>query len=133
MDLRKRYKDLVLEKHNVKLGFMGAFIKASCVALNAVPEVNASIEGNEIVYREYVDVSVAVATPKGLVTPVLRNVESMDIVQIEKALAELGKKVMYIYIYCILHFLLLEFIICKDIMIVWIIYLFLALIFLILT
>ncbi|TPX59905.1 dihydrolipoyllysine-residue succinyltransferase [Powellomyces hirtus] len=92
MEMRKKYKDLVLEKHGVKLGFMGAFIKAASAALQEVPGVNASIEGGEIVYHDYVDVSVAVATPKGLVTPVLRNCESLSMVQVEKAIAALGKK-----------------------------------------
>lgn len=93
MEMRKKYKDAVLEKHGVKLGFMGAFIKAATTALHEIPGVNASIEGNEIVYHDYVDVSVAVATPKGLVTPVIRNCEALSMVQIEKAMAALGKKV----------------------------------------
>ncbi|KAI8819346.1 uncharacterized protein EV422DRAFT_534409 [Fimicolochytrium jonesii] len=92
IEMRKKYKELVLEKHGVKLGFMGAFIKAASVALKEVPGVNASIEGGDIVYHDFVDVSVAVATPKGLVTPVLRNTESLSIVEVEKALSALGKK-----------------------------------------
>ncbi|KAJ3171090.1 2-oxoglutarate dehydrogenase complex E2 component [Geranomyces variabilis] len=92
IDMRKKYKDAVLDKHGVKLGFMGAFIKAASHALREVPGVNASIQGGDIVYHDYVDVSVAVATPKGLVTPVLRNCESLSMVQVEKALSALGKK-----------------------------------------
>ncbi|KAJ3293972.1 2-oxoglutarate dehydrogenase complex E2 component [Borealophlyctis nickersoniae] len=92
IEMRKKYKDLIIEKHGVKLGFMGAFIKASCAALREVPAVNARIEGDEIIYSDYMDVSVAVATPKGLVTPVIRNCESMSILQLEKAMAALGKK-----------------------------------------
>ncbi|KAJ3162346.1 2-oxoglutarate dehydrogenase complex E2 component [Geranomyces michiganensis] len=92
IDMRKKYKDAVLDKHGVKLGFMGAFIKAASHALLEVPGVNASIQGGDIVYHDYVDVSVAVATPKGLVTPVLRNCESLSMVQVEKALSALGKK-----------------------------------------
>ncbi|KAI9209130.1 uncharacterized protein BJ171DRAFT_488600 [Polychytrium aggregatum] len=92
IEMRNKYKDLVLEKHGVKLGFMSAFLKASSAALRAVPEVNARIEGDEIVYADYADISVAVATPKGLVTPALRNVESMSWVQVEKAMAALAKK-----------------------------------------
>ncbi|KAI9092448.1 hypothetical protein DFS34DRAFT_667699 [Phlyctochytrium arcticum] len=92
MEMRSKYKDLVLEKHGVKLGFMGAFIKAASSALHEVPGVNASISGDEIVYHDYVDVSVAVATPKGLVTPIVRNCESLTMVQIERAIAALGKK-----------------------------------------
>ncbi|KAJ2632475.1 2-oxoglutarate dehydrogenase complex E2 component, partial [Coemansia sp. RSA 1694] len=92
IDLRKTYKDDVLKTHGVKLGYMGAFVKASTHALQAVPEVNASIEGDQLVYYDYCDVSVAVATPKGLVTPVLRNTERMSIVDIEQEIANLGKK-----------------------------------------
>ncbi|KAI7901638.1 dihydrolipoyllysine-residue succinyltransferase E2 component [Cokeromyces recurvatus] len=92
MNLRSEYKDAVIKKHGVKLGFMSAFVKAAAVALEEIPAVNASIDGNEIVYHDYVDMSVAVSTPKGLVTPVLRNVEDMGFVDIEKTIAELGKK-----------------------------------------
>jgi 2-oxoglutarate dehydrogenase E2 component (dihydrolipoamide succinyltransferase) len=90
INLRSTYKDAVLKKHGVKLGFMSAFVKAACYALEQVPVVNASIEGDSIIYRDYVDMSVAVATPKGLVTPVLRNAESMSFIEVEKAIAELG-------------------------------------------
>ena len=94
MEFRKLYKDDVLKKTGVKLGFMSAFVKASCAALQELPAVNASIDGDSIVYHDYVDISVAVATEKGLVTPVVRNTESMDLVGIEKSIADLGKKVM---------------------------------------
>lgn len=97
MQFRKLYKDDVLKKHNVKIGFMGAFSRACVLAMRDVPAVNASIEGpgggDTIVYRDYVDISVAVATEKGLVTPVVRNAESLDIIHTEKAIADLGKKV----------------------------------------
>ncbi|GAA5904471.1 dihydrolipoyl transsuccinylase [Sporobolomyces salmoneus] len=96
MSFRSKYKDQVLKDYNVKLGFMSAFAKASSIALKEIPGANASIEGEgnsaEIVYRDYVDLSVAVATPKGLVTPVLRNAEGMNFVEIEEAIAGLGKK-----------------------------------------
>ncbi|KAG0002799.1 2-oxoglutarate dehydrogenase complex E2 component [Entomortierella chlamydospora] len=92
MKLRSTYKDAVLKKHNVKLGFMSAFVKASCYALKELPAVNARIEGDNIVYNDYVDVSVAVATPKGLVTPVVRNAESMSFVDVEKSIAQYGAK-----------------------------------------
>ena len=86
-----------MKKTGIKLGFMSVFTKASILAMKDVPTVNASIEGpgggDTIVYRDYVDVSVAVATPKGLVTPVVRNAESMNLVEIEEAIADLGKKV----------------------------------------
>ncbi|KAF2001096.1 dihydrolipoyllysine-residue succinyltransferase component of 2-oxoglutarate dehydrogenase-like protein complex [Amniculicola lignicola CBS 123094] len=96
MEFRKLYKDEILKKQGVKLGFMSAFSKACILAMKELPAVNASIEGpnggDTIVYRDYVDISVAVATEKGLVTPVVRNAESLDMVGIEKAIAELGKK-----------------------------------------
>jgi len=96
MDFRKKYKEEVLKNTGVKLGFMSAFAKASILAMKDIPTANASIEGpgggDTIVYRDYVDLSVAVATPKGLVTPVVRNAESMEMIEIEQAIAELGKK-----------------------------------------
>lgn len=92
INLRKEYKDAVMKKHGVKLGFMSAFVKASAEALREIPAINAFIDGNEIVYHDYVDMSVAVSTPKGLVTPVLRNVEDMDFIEIEKTIAALGQK-----------------------------------------
>lgn len=92
MSMRSKYKDEVLKTHDVKLGFMSAFAKACTLALKEIPAANASIEGDEIVYRDYVDLSVAVATPKGLVTPVVRNAEGLGFVDIEKAIAALGKK-----------------------------------------
>lgn len=102
MEFRKLYKDDVLKRDGVKLGFMSAFAKAACLALKEIPAANASIEGegpgDTIVYRDYVDLSVAVATEKGLVTPVVRNAERMNFVEIEKAIAELGKKVYNLYI-----------------------------------
>jgi 2-oxoglutarate dehydrogenase E2 component (dihydrolipoamide succinyltransferase) len=97
MEFRKLYKDEVLKQTGIKLGFMSAFTKACVMAMKDVPTVNASIEGpgggDTIVYRDFVDISVAVATPKGLVTPVVRNVESMEMVEIEQEIANLGKKV----------------------------------------
>jgi 2-oxoglutarate dehydrogenase E2 component (dihydrolipoamide succinyltransferase) len=96
MEFRKKYKDEILKKTGVKLGFMSAFTKASILAMKDIPAANASIEGanggDTIVYRDYVDVSVAVATEKGLVTPVVRNAEGLELVGIEKSIAELGKK-----------------------------------------
>jgi 2-oxoglutarate dehydrogenase E2 component (dihydrolipoamide succinyltransferase) len=92
MEMRKKYKDEVLKEHDVKLGFMSAFARACALALKEIPAANASIDGDEIVYHDYVDLSVAVATPKGLVTPVVRNAESMGFVDIEKEIAALGTK-----------------------------------------
>lgn len=99
MSMRSLYKDDVLKKHGVKLGFMSAFAKASCIALQEIPAANASVEGEEgnqqIVYRDYVDLSVAVATGKGLVTPVVRNCEGLSFIEIEQAIVDLGKKVRF--------------------------------------
>lgn len=91
--MRKKYQDAFLKKHGVKLGLMSPFIRASAIALQDQPVVNAVIEGVEIVYRNYCDISIAVATPKGLVVPVVRNVETMNYARIEKTLNELGTKV----------------------------------------
>ncbi|EIM20161.1 CoA-dependent acyltransferase [Wallemia mellicola CBS 633.66] len=92
IEFRNRYKDRIMKETGTKLGFLSAFAKAACIALKEIPAANASIEGDEIVYRDYCDISIAVATPKGLVTPVIRNVESMNFVEIEQAIAEAGKK-----------------------------------------
>lgn len=92
MEMRTIYKDMFLEKHGVKLGFMSAFVKASVVALHDIPAVNGVIEEDEIVYREYIDISLAVATPKGLVVPVLRNASQMNFAEVEKAIVNMGAK-----------------------------------------
>lgn len=92
MDLRAKYKDQFKEKHGVGLGFMSFFTKAVCEALKDFPAVNARIEGDEIVYNDFVDVSIAVSAPKGLVVPVIRNAESMSLAQIEKSVIELATK-----------------------------------------
>ncbi|ROT78704.1 2-oxoglutarate dehydrogenase complex component E2 [Penaeus vannamei] len=92
MELRKSIGEQFHKKHGIKLGFMSAFVKASAYALTQQPTVNAVIEGSEIIYRDYVDISVAVATPKGLVVPVLRNVEGMNYLDIERGIAALGEK-----------------------------------------
>ncbi|XP_038865422.1 dihydrolipoyllysine-residue succinyltransferase component of 2-oxoglutarate dehydrogenase complex, mitochondrial-like isoform X2 [Salvelinus namaycush] len=93
-EMRKAYKDAFLKKHNIKLGFMSAFVKASAYALMDQPSVNGVIDDTtkEVVYRDYVDISVAVATPKGLVVPVIRGVEGMNFADIEKTINELGEK-----------------------------------------
>ncbi|KAI3661423.1 hypothetical protein MP638_003896 [Amoeboaphelidium occidentale] len=97
MEFRNKYKDEILKEHGIKLGFMSAFVKASTAALKIVPAVNASIDDSDpenpvTVFHDYVDVSVAVATPKGLVTPVIRNAERLSFLEVEKAVAEYGKK-----------------------------------------
>ncbi|MCF6315440.1 MAG: 2-oxoglutarate dehydrogenase complex dihydrolipoyllysine-residue succinyltransferase [Marinosulfonomonas sp.] len=92
MDIRKEYKDLFLKKHGVKLGFMSFFTKACVHALNEIPDVNAEIDGTEVVYKNYVHMGVAVGTPSGLVVPVVRNAHEMSFAAIEQKIAELGQK-----------------------------------------
>ena len=89
---RTRYKDLFEKKHGIRLGFMGFFTKAVALAARDVPSVNARIEGDEIVYHNYLDVSVAVSAPKGLVVPVVRSADQMSFAEIEQAIAGFGKK-----------------------------------------
>jgi 2-oxoglutarate dehydrogenase E2 component (dihydrolipoamide succinyltransferase) len=92
IDARTRYKDLFEKKHGIRLGFMGFFVKACALAAKDVPSVNASLEGDEIVYHDYLDVSVAVSAPKGLVVPVVRDADRMSFAEIEKSIAAFGKK-----------------------------------------
>ena len=92
METRNRYKDLFAKKHDIRLGFMGFFAKASCLALKDVPSVNAYIEGDEIVYHDYVDISVAVSAPNGLVVPVVRDADKKGFAQIEKDIADFGAR-----------------------------------------
>lgn len=87
MNIRKEVGEVFAKKHNVKLGFMSAFVKATAAAIKEQPVVNAVIDGNEIVYRDFVDISVAVATPTGLVVPVLRNCQNMGYADVEKVSA----------------------------------------------
>jgi 2-oxoglutarate dehydrogenase E2 component (dihydrolipoamide succinyltransferase) len=92
MALRSEYKDLFEKKHGVKLGFMSFFTKACCHALKEVPEVNAEIDGQDVVYKNFVHMGIAVGTPTGLVVPVLRDADSMGFAAIEKAINELGAR-----------------------------------------
>jgi len=92
MALRTKYKDKFKEKHGVNLGFMSFFTKAVCYALQEWPAVNAYIDGEEIVYHDYCDISIAVSAPKGLVVPVIRNAESLSMAEIEKKVVELATK-----------------------------------------
>jgi 2-oxoglutarate dehydrogenase E2 component (dihydrolipoamide succinyltransferase) len=92
IDARTRYKDLFEKKHGIRLGFMAFFVKACALAAKDVPSVNASLEGDEIVYHDYLDVSVAVSAPKGLVVPVVRDADRMSFAEIEKTIAEYGRK-----------------------------------------
>ena len=90
MALRNEYKDIFEKKHGVKLGFMSFFVKACCHALKEIPEVNAEIDGQDVVYKNYVHMGVAVGTPSGLVVPVLRDADQMGFAGIEKKISELG-------------------------------------------
>jgi 2-oxoglutarate dehydrogenase E2 component (dihydrolipoamide succinyltransferase) len=92
MALRTKYKDKFKEKHGVNLGFMSFFTKATCYALQEWPAVNAYIDGDELVYHDYCDISIAVSAPKGLVVPVIRNAESLSMADIEKKVVELATK-----------------------------------------
>jgi 2-oxoglutarate dehydrogenase E2 component (dihydrolipoamide succinyltransferase) len=92
MELRSKYKEGFTKKHNVNLGFMSFFTKAVCFALQEWPAVNAYIDGDEIIYHDYCDISIAVSAPKGLVVPVIRNAESLSMAEIEKKVVELAGK-----------------------------------------
>jgi 2-oxoglutarate dehydrogenase E2 component (dihydrolipoamide succinyltransferase) len=92
MDIRAKYKDKFKEKYGVGLGFMSFFTKAVCEALQEFPAVNAQINGEEIIYHHYADISIAVSAPKGLVVPIIKNAESLSLAGIEKAVAELATK-----------------------------------------
>ena len=92
IETRSKYKDLFAKKHGVKLGFMGFFVKAACMALKDVPSVNAQIDGDEIVYHDYADISVAVSAPNGLVVPVIRNAEAMSFADVENTIGDFGKR-----------------------------------------
>jgi 2-oxoglutarate dehydrogenase E2 component (dihydrolipoamide succinyltransferase) len=92
MEARNKYKDLFEKKHGVRLGFMGFFTKAVCMALRDIPAVNAQIEGDEIVYNDFADISVAVSAPNGLVVPVIRDADKMSVAEIERAIGNYGKK-----------------------------------------
>ncbi|MCC5992689.1 MAG: 2-oxoglutarate dehydrogenase complex dihydrolipoyllysine-residue succinyltransferase [Rhodobacteraceae bacterium] len=92
MELRNEYKEMFEKKHGVKMGFMSFFVKACCHALMEVPEVNAEIDGTDVVYKNYVHMGVAVGTPTGLVVPVLRDAHKMGFAEIEKRIAEMGKR-----------------------------------------
>lgn len=92
MKLRSEYKDTFAEKHGVKLGLMSGFIKAAVSGLQNQPVINAVIDGEDIIYRDYIDISIAVGTPKGLVVPVIRNADQMNFAEIEKEINKLAKK-----------------------------------------
>nr|WP_315384589.1 2-oxoglutarate dehydrogenase complex dihydrolipoyllysine-residue succinyltransferase [uncultured Sphingomonas sp.] len=92
IEARAKYKDLFEKKHGVRLGFMGFFVKAACMALKDIPGVNGSIEGDEIVYHDYCDVSVAVSAPQGLVVPVIRDAQDLSVAGIERTIGDFGKR-----------------------------------------
>jgi len=92
IEARTKYKDLFEKKHGVRLGFMGFFVKAACMALKDVPAVNGQIDGEEIVYHDYADISVAVSAPQGLVVPVIRDADQLSVAGIEKTIGDFGKR-----------------------------------------
>ncbi len=92
MDLRAKYRDSFEKQHEVKLGFMSFFVKAATEALKRFPEVNASVDGNDIVYHGYYDIGVAVSSPRGLVVPIIRNAENLSMADIEKKIVEFGSR-----------------------------------------
>jgi len=92
MEMRKRFQEKFEKEHGVKLGFMSFFVKAAVAALKKYPVINASVDGNDIVYHGYFDIGIAVGSPRGLVVPILRNVDQMSFADIEKKIAEFGKK-----------------------------------------
>jgi 2-oxoglutarate dehydrogenase E2 component (dihydrolipoamide succinyltransferase) len=92
MDLRNKYKDKFEKEHGVKMGFMSFFVKAAVAALKKYPVLNASVDGNDVVYHGYFDIGIAVGSPRGLVVPILRNVDQMNIAEIEKKIGEYGQK-----------------------------------------
>ncbi|SDL95633.1 2-oxoglutarate dehydrogenase E2 component [Oryzisolibacter propanilivorax] len=92
MELRKKFQDAFTKEHGVKLGFMSFFVKAAVHALKKFPVINASVDGNDIVYHGYFDIGIAVGSPRGLVVPILRNADQMSFADIEKKIAEFGKK-----------------------------------------
>ena len=92
MDLRKRYAEKFEKEHGVRLGFMSFFVKAAVAALKKYPVINASVDGNDIVYHGYFDIGIAVGSPRGLVVPILRDADQLSLAQIEKKIAEFGTK-----------------------------------------
>jgi 2-oxoglutarate dehydrogenase E2 component (dihydrolipoamide succinyltransferase) len=92
MDLRNRYKDRFEKEHGVKLGFMSFFVKAAVTALKRYPVVNASIDGNDIIYHGYFDIGIAVGSPRGLVVPIVRDADEMSLADIEKQIADFGRR-----------------------------------------
>ena len=92
MGLRNQYKDVFEQRHGIRLGFMSFFVKAAVAALKAVPDVNAEIDGTDLIYKNHYDIGVAVGTERGLVVPVLRDADALDLAGIEKGIADLGRK-----------------------------------------
>ncbi|WP_150427866.1 2-oxoglutarate dehydrogenase complex dihydrolipoyllysine-residue succinyltransferase [Dechloromonas sp. CZR5] len=92
MALRKQYGEKFEKAHGVRLGFMGFFVKAACAALQKFPILNASVDGNDIIYHGYIDIGIAVGSPRGLVVPIIRNADQLSIAEIEKKIAEFGAK-----------------------------------------
>jgi 2-oxoglutarate dehydrogenase E2 component (dihydrolipoamide succinyltransferase) len=92
IDLRGRYRESFEKEHGVRLGFMSFFVKAAVTALKRYPVVNASVDGNDVIYHGYFDVGIAVASPRGLVVPIIRNADLLSVAEIEKTIADFGKR-----------------------------------------
>ena len=92
IDLRSRYRDAFEKEHGVRLGFMSFFVKAAVAALKRFPVVNASVDGSDVIYHGYFDIGIAVASPRGLVVPIIRNADSLSVAEIEKTIADFGKR-----------------------------------------
>jgi 2-oxoglutarate dehydrogenase E2 component (dihydrolipoamide succinyltransferase) len=92
MDLRKKYRERFEKEHGIKLGFMSFFVKAAVAALKRFPVVNASVDGDDIVYHGYFDIGMAVGSPRGLVVPILRNADQMNFADVEKQISDFGKR-----------------------------------------
>jgi 2-oxoglutarate dehydrogenase E2 component (dihydrolipoamide succinyltransferase) len=92
MKLRERFKESFERRHGIKLGFMGFFVKACVAALKEIPAVNGEIEGDDVIYKNYYDIGVAVGTEKGLVVPVVRDADRLSLAEIERVIAEYGKR-----------------------------------------
>ena len=92
IDLRSRYRDAFEKEHGVRLGFMSFFVRAAVTALKRYPVVNASVDGNDVIYHGYFDIGIAVASPRGLVVPIIRNADSLSVAEIEKTIADFGKR-----------------------------------------
>ena len=100
MDLRKEYQDIFVKKYGIKVGFMSFFVRAACVILNEIPAINAEIRGNDIIYKNYCDIGVAVGTDKGLVVPIIRDAQNMGFAEVEQSIYNFGMKAKKVRLEC---------------------------------